>query len=32
MRNDSFQGKAVVISGSGNVAIYDSEKATQLGA
>ena len=32
MRNDSFQGKAVVISGSGNVAIYACEKATQLGA
>ena len=32
MRNDSFQGKTVVISGSGNVAIYACEKATQLGA
>ena len=31
MRNDSFQGKTVVISGSGNVAIYACEKATQLG-
>ncbi len=31
MRNDSFQGKTVVISGSGNVAIYATEKATQLG-
>ena len=32
MRNDSFAGKTVVISGSGNVAIYACEKATQLGA
>ena len=32
MRSDSFQGKTVVISGSGNVAIYACEKATQLGA
>ena len=32
MRNDSLQGKTVVISGSGNVAIYACEKATQLGA
>lgn len=30
--NDSFQGKTVVISGSGNVAIYATEKATELGA
>ncbi|MBO4408527.1 MAG: NADP-specific glutamate dehydrogenase [Clostridiales bacterium] len=30
--NDSFAGKTVVISGSGNVAIYATEKATQLGA
>lgn len=29
---DSFKGKTVVISGSGNVAIYATEKATQLGA
>lgn len=29
---DSFKGKKVVISGSGNVAIYATEKATQLGA
>ena len=29
MRNDSFAGKTVVISGSGNVAIYACEKATQ---
>ena len=28
----SFQGKTVVISGSGNVAIYATQKATQLGA
>ncbi len=28
----SFEGKTVVISGSGNVAIYAVEKATQLGA
>lgn len=31
-RNESFAGKQVVISGSGNVAIYAAEKATQLGA
>ncbi|MGL5354497.1 MAG: NADP-specific glutamate dehydrogenase, partial [Clostridium sp.] len=30
--NLSFEGKTVVISGSGNVAIYATEKATQLGA
>ena len=29
---DSFQGKRAVISGSGNVAIYANQKATQLGA
>ncbi|MDY3303395.1 MAG: NADP-specific glutamate dehydrogenase [Clostridia bacterium] len=29
---DSFKGKTVVVSGSGNVAIYATEKATQLGA
>lgn len=29
---DSFKGKTVVISGSGNVAIFATEKATQLGA
>ncbi len=29
--NDSFQGKTVVISGSGNVATYANQKATQLG-
>lgn len=32
MRGDSFEGKTVVISGSGNVAIFATEKATQLGA
>ncbi len=31
-RNDSFAGKRVVISGSGNVAIYACEKAQALGA
>lgn len=31
-KNDSFEGKTVVISGSGNVAQYAAEKATQLGA
>ena len=31
-RNDGFAGKTVVISGSGNVAIYACEKAQQLGA
>lgn len=30
-RQDSFAGKTVVISGSGNVAIYANEKATELG-
>ncbi len=30
--NDSFKDKKVVVSGSGNVAIYAAEKATQLGA
>ncbi len=30
-RGDSFEGKVVVISGSGNVAQYATEKATQLG-
>ncbi|NLK96154.1 MAG: NADP-specific glutamate dehydrogenase [Clostridiales bacterium] len=29
---DSFKGKTVVISGSGNVAIYATKKATELGA
>jgi glutamate dehydrogenase (NADP+) len=31
-KNDSFKGKTVVISGSGNVAQYACEKATELGA
>ena len=31
-KGDSFQGKTVVISGSGNVAQFACEKATQLGA
>ena len=31
MKNDSFAGKMVVISGSGNVAIYACQKATELG-
>lgn len=30
--DNSFKGKTVVISGSGNVAVYAAEKATQLGA
>ena len=30
-KNDSFQGKTVAISGSGNVAQYACEKATELG-
>lgn len=32
MKNDSFKGKTVVISGSGNVAIYANQKATEFGA
>jgi len=32
LKGDSFEGKAVVISGSGNVAQYAAEKAAQLGA
>ena len=32
MKNESLKDKIVVISGSGNVAIYACEKATQLGA
>ncbi len=32
LKNTSFKDKTVVISGSGNVAIYATEKATQLGA
>lgn len=31
MKNDSFQGKTVIISGSGNVAIYAIKKAQELG-
>ena len=31
-KKDSFKGKTVVISGSGNVATYACQKATQLGA
>ena len=30
--NDSIKGKTIVVTGSGNVAIYAVEKATQLGA
>lgn len=32
MKGDSFAGKTVLVSGSGNVAQYTIEKATQLGA
>ncbi|MFT5242917.1 MAG: glutamate dehydrogenase (NADP+) [Glaciecola sp.] len=32
VKGDSFKGKTVIISGSGNVAQYACEKATQLGA
>ena len=32
IKGDSFKGKTVVISGSGNVAQYSCEKATELGA
>lgn len=31
-KNDSFKGKTVLVSGSGNVAIYATAKAIQLGA
>ena len=31
LRNDSYEGKTVVVSGSGNVAQYAAEKCTQLG-
>ena len=31
MKNESFKDKTVVISGSGNVAIYATQKATELG-
>ena len=32
LKGDSFEGKTVVVSGSGNVAQYAAEKCTQLGA
>lgn len=32
LKNTDFSGKTVVISGSGNVAIYATQKATELGA
>ena len=32
LKNDSFEGKTVVVSGSGNVAIYAVQKAEELGA
>ncbi|MEG0570466.1 MAG: NADP-specific glutamate dehydrogenase [Oscillospiraceae bacterium] len=32
MKNESFKNKTVVVSGSGNVAIYATQKATELGA
>ncbi len=32
MRGDSFKDKVTIVSGSGNVAIYACEKATQMGA
>ena len=32
VKNDSFEGKTVVVSGAGNVATYAIEKAEQLGA
>lgn len=32
LKKDSFKGKTVIISGSGNVAIYACQKATELGA
>lgn len=32
LRNDSFEGKTTVVSGSGNVAIFAIEKAQELGA
>ena len=31
-KGNSFEGKRVIVSGSGNVAIYAAEKATELGA
>ncbi len=32
LRNDSFEGKRVIVSGAGNVAIFACEKAMELGA
>ncbi len=32
LKNTSFDGKRVIVSGSGNVAVYAAEKAQQLGA
>lgn len=32
MKNESFEGKTVVVSGSGNVALYTLKKATEMGA
>lgn len=32
MKNDSFSGKTVLVSGSGNVAIYAVQKAAEMGA
>jgi len=32
LKNDSFAGKKVVISGSGNVAVFAAQKATEMGA
>ena len=32
MKKESFKGKTAVVSGSGNVAIYANQKATELGA
>lgn len=32
LKNETFEGKTVVVSGSGNVAIYAAEKAMELGA
>ena len=32
LRGDSLNGKTVIVSGSGNVAIYTCEKAQELGA
>jgi glutamate dehydrogenase (NADP+) len=32
LKNDSFEGKTVIVSGSGNVSIFATEKAQELGA